>query len=599
MCLLLGPAVSRVWAQAAKPAPNFQGLPLDPSLAGNKRLVGDMEKRKFRVLKGQEPSGPEFERWYKQYFFPSFSQPTDLDQLPAKRETLRKDLAGASSKNVHKQITDWTLLYMRGMATTQRFNLHPAVRYNAMLMIGDLNAEERSFNVKVPKPLPQALDILAAEATGNASDAVRMAAMLGLLRHARLDWANTTRIPSAKRSAIAQNMLSLLNQTEPPAGRSPEGHVWMQRRAIEVLAALGLMGILPPVNQAVDQVLADGVAPVSLRCTAADAYGQMNMKTTNRPSVDPEDASRKLGGFAVYICQREVDRMEEQQKIDRVKKATSGGMGYGMGGSGYPGMEGSGYPGMEGSGYPGMDGSGYPGMPGGPGSPGMMPGMPGMEGGDYSEMEDGGYPGMMGGSGDGMYGMGTMKPKDPRLDEARRRLKYQLVCVQRGLDGITELAADQPQAASVKKVADLFAEVMKATDPEEPTIDALMKGVRTAARDLEDETGVLGPPIEEEEEEEIDGSPIPSAPGPAPAGVPGKPAAPGPDAGPAPPAAPGTGPAKPAAPGSTPPAPAAPGSVPGKPAPGSAPGEPAAPGNVPAKPAAPGNAAPPSIPAKP
>ncbi|MFV1967011.1 MAG: hypothetical protein ACC628_16415, partial [Pirellulaceae bacterium] len=164
--------------------------------------------------------------------------------------------------------------------------------------------------------------------------------------------------------------------------------------------------------------------------------------------------------------------------------------------------------------------------------------------------EEGGYPGMD-------------VPKDPRLDEARRRLKYQLVCVQRGLKGMTDLATGQPQAAEVQKIAGLFGKVMEATDPpaEKPTLEALAKAVRSASRELEAVTGVLGP---REPEEEIDDSPVAIVPSPVPGKVPAKPVAPG--VVPSKPAAPGGASRKPAAPGGIPSKPVAPGGVPAKPA---------------------------------
>ena len=58
-------------------------------------------------------------------------------------------------------------------------NYHPAVRVNAMLMIGDLNRVEQP-----PTPLPEALTVMiAAVQSDQLSDAVRATAMVGIKRH--------------------------------------------------------------------------------------------------------------------------------------------------------------------------------------------------------------------------------------------------------------------------------------------------------------------------------------------------------------------------------------------------------------------------------
>ena len=56
---------------------------------------------------------------------------------------------------------------------------HPAVQVNAMLMIGELNSVEQP-----PTPLPEALDaMIAAVQDTKLSDAVRVAALVGIERH--------------------------------------------------------------------------------------------------------------------------------------------------------------------------------------------------------------------------------------------------------------------------------------------------------------------------------------------------------------------------------------------------------------------------------
>ena len=59
-----------------------------------------------------------------------------------------------------------------------------------------------------------------------------------MLRHVRLDRLNQN-IGVSDIVTIAGEAMKLLNQATPPANRSDAGHVWLQRRAIDVLAMIG------------------------------------------------------------------------------------------------------------------------------------------------------------------------------------------------------------------------------------------------------------------------------------------------------------------------------------------------------------------------
>ena len=199
--------------------------------------------------------------------------------------------------------------------------------------------------------------------------------------------------------------------------------------------------------------------------------------------------------------------------------------------------------------------------------------------------------GGMGGYGEEM----SLATDDPRLVLARRRLKYQLICVYDGLNGVLKIDAPSDQTGRRKKILDRFAAIMQATDlveleEDQPkSLDTFAKQVRSAMSELEAITG--GPPVEAEAE--VDEPAISAEPGI--------------DSGPAAPTAPVPGnvppsvPAATPAPGATPaPAPAAttpaPGATPASgatPAPGATPasGATPAPGSTPAPAGATGPAA--------
>lgn len=507
------------------PEPYFE-LPLDPSFLTrdpetDQWKVDDRKLKPLQALKNNVVLGnaslaensAAFDQWYTGYVFRSFSQLGQLSKLPQFRKEITDDLRKCRSKEVHDRLLERTMTYMTGFATTAKRNFHPAVRFNALLVIGDLNADEVSAQQRFPNPHPPALDLLISEyKRPNQTDAMKLAAMIGISRHVQFDWARpeANRIPADRRQEIMNLMLALANQAAPPEGKSPKGHAWMQRRALDILGALGVssQADVDKVNQTVLTIVKNPDADMSLRITAAGTLGRLNDKSKSKPKLDVPKESLHVAALLMQACNRD---LADIAKL--VKSKQPGGMGAygGMSSSGMPGMSmpgmgmsgsGSGYPGMSmpGMSMPGMgmSGSGMSssGMPGmsmpGMGMPGM--GMPGMaeEGSLEGESETG--TGMMGsGMGMGMSSMGMMSggPVDPYVELFRRRIKYEIVTVMNGLSGLRRLMPDAPPAAGKKAtnpVDDMLTAakaVLTATDPQQPTLPGLYRSVKDSLKDLE------------------------------------------------------------------------------------------------------------------
>jgi hypothetical protein len=390
-------------------------------------------------------------------------------------------------------------------------------------------------------------------------DYLRMAAFVGILRHAKLDlYRKTNKIPLSTRTNLIAALMTTVNQKTPPdtIKRSEAGHVWMRRRAIEIVGILGGLEMASgdTTNSVLQSIVADRDEAPSLRCTAA-ATLRLTSKTAK---IDSLVATEKLGELATQICRRELAWID----AELAKRPKAAGVEDGLGGmGGFSGMSGmgrmSGMGGMSGGedgegGFGGEEDEGGFGGLGGLGGLGGRPGMGGAFGGS----------GAMGGFG----GESSDTTKDPRVDLARRRLKYQLICVDVGLSGVGKIdTKSSDEATKREKILERFAAIMKATDlvdleADQPkSLDTLAKQVRSAMNELEAITG--GPPPEPEaeiEEPEISAEPsLDSGPAAGP-GTAAKLDA-GPEAGPTvtpAPADPAPAPADatPAPPGDTPPA---------------------------------------------
>jgi hypothetical protein len=502
-------------AQAAGAAPQYQWDTIAPEYADAKALVkpkGD----KDAVMTGRDSfssSRALLESWYRSYLFPSMATPDQLGELYEKRESLAKDMEMAAERAepaVHQYLLDLAYEEATRRATG---NYHPFVRYNAMLIIGNLNQTEASLVNGVRYPavrLPKALDFLVDEFTKpDQIDVVKLAAMIGIQRHfflVRYRPADQP-IPDARKAEIAGLLKALLDEKTVPAGRSPGMHVWLRRTAADVLGTLGSVGDNHAIFDSLARVVSDADEPLSLRCVAAQAVG--NLIYTDVTGIDALATARQLGALAAFACRQEDTRAkEEQEALEEELLRMARGPSYpGMGGGGYPGMGSGGGPGMPGGGMgmpgggPGMPGGGMgmpgggmgmpgsgPGMPGSgtgmgaptgmPGGAGGMPGsgtgmgamtgmpggaaggMPGMgdKGGSGGSMMGGGYPGYGGYPGMRSRTKPASDETDQLVERIRRRLKYPLNCTLIGVRGAEQKSVTPGAAAALGSIAKLAAD---------------------------------------------------------------------------------------------------------------------------------------------
>jgi hypothetical protein len=428
--------------------------------------------------------------WYDLYFIPTMTQLDALDKLPAKRGELLNDLKNTRTDATHGAILDIIYTGVKKITaktvTSQGGNevlLHPAVRYNAMLLLGDLNGKELKGSQRLPYPYTPAFNFLVRTAFLDKTqpDYLRMAALVGIMRHAKLDLPRKpSQITAKQRTKLIEFLMMTVNQKTPPETikRTAAGHVWMRRRSIEIIGILGGLQLPAGGKQTsaiLQQIVADTNEASSLRCTAAATL----RLTSDKAQFDSLAATKTLGLFATQICRRELAWIDtELAKKPKVANGNEG-FGGGLGGMGEGDEE-------EGYGEGGLGGLG--------GARGMSAPSMGM-GGMGS--------GMMG---QGMGGFGGELAKDPRLDIARRRLKYQLVCVDDGLTGVVKVKTSDADSVERKKILDRFAAILKATDlvdleeGQTKSLDTLAKRVRHAMSELEAITG--GPPVDPEAEVE-------------------------------------------------------------------------------------------------
>jgi hypothetical protein len=463
-------------------------------LVENKIAQGQWRSKILGVHQGRTPySGDivrDFSAYYRRFYFPMMTRTSeeDLKGLADERNRfLRDHLENSRSKEAHDVLT---ALALTELTNVVRGNFHPAVRYNAMLIISSLNDQElvRGSTPRAPEPMMRALPVIREEfVRPENSDAIKLAALIGLSRHLEMENLKPQgrqAVSPDLSATIVADLLALTQAKDPPDGRETTGHEWMRRRAVEALGYAAAKRPDPAVADALTKMLRDDSEPLALRCAVAAALGKVQYQAPVR--VDPAATAKELGYLAMVVCDRELTRLDTMKKIEQDRKSKMGAMG------GYGGMPGGGYGGMPGGdGYdpgssydPGYYDSGGEGSGGYPsGMPGGMPGgTPGSQG-PRPRPQPGGVAGGPGGMpGYGMPGMGMMAqdPKAYRFDYARRRIRHQLYAIQLGLTGGDDIApprsGQQPQAQEFKNGGVIM--VATAASPERQTVERVYASVR-------------------------------------------------------------------------------------------------------------------------
>lgn len=248
----------------------------------------------------------DFDNYYD-LVLEKFVHPDGDAQIAITRETLKKNLetAGkAPSQVAHARLATLLLQRMPPLfqdAQQYRDEQHARlVRGNAMLVISELNSVEPQGN-QPATPLPEALPLLiSAFNDANYSDALRIFAQVGILRHAEYGIADPNRL-----TQVQDAMLTMLATAQPPAGWSEDSLLWSQLRASDILGALKLPGAgddSAAVVQALSQVVQNASAPLLLRGAAAKSLGQINYQSAG--AVNYSRLAQLLADLSVEVVRK-------------------------------------------------------------------------------------------------------------------------------------------------------------------------------------------------------------------------------------------------------------------------------------------------------
>jgi len=285
----------------------------------------DLRKEKVNVqniLRAGKAAGAEqkaiIENYYRKYFFPRWTDPAVANQLPNLRKDLRNDFVLArpdqgagKTGEAHSQLSGIALELLKKMATE---NQPPVARVNAALMLGELNSAEAGKPGEKPVPSQQAGELLKDFLKSDEMpEAVRVAALVGLQRHADLD-AFKNADDRKEMTAIALKIL----EGGGPKETVTDGGAWMRSQASDLLATLGSPGSQGEVAAALGKVVANGNLPLATRAAAARALGRLNYKGGGAVEMPPLEAA--IRRMAYSACRRAKDEAEQMKPFSAVSR---------------------------------------------------------------------------------------------------------------------------------------------------------------------------------------------------------------------------------------------------------------------------------------
>jgi hypothetical protein len=317
--------------RALKPTPIAEARALTGRVSTILRGAGNPSAEDLKVL----------DDYFNRYFFSSmtvYEPPEVLGQLGTSREWLfTRYINIAKSQGARDHLTSITLKAMTAIA---KGGYHPAVRYNAALIIGQLDQTPGA-------PLPAATEILVSLLENDefskvpAPTALKVAAIIGLQR--RVDGLEPA---MAERVSKAATAIALRKET--PDDATPEVYGWVRKNAAKLLTALVAKGMTPAVHQTMVTLISDKTIDLDDRCNIAQLLKPDMYKTAE--GLDLDAMTVALGDLAKQVLTLEA---KDAKKYEEEFYSGGGGFDPGAGGGAGMPMGRGGERGMMGGGFGG------------------------------------------------------------------------------------------------------------------------------------------------------------------------------------------------------------------------------------------------------
>jgi hypothetical protein len=273
----------------------------------------------------------KIDEYFDKFYFPDMTgtSPEELGRLGDSRYKLFKDYLWESTDAAFQQtLTNKAFTAMINVLKPQNPPYHPAVRFNAVLVIGMLDRQYGVEGSRPSEPLPQATKALVAiidSATVKEifSPAVILGAVIGLERHAQLRQS----LAADDVAKMTAALLKLINHEKPIQDMDPAAYAWLRLRAASALSHLRTVGPDNNFHNAIVK-LAGELKSMDDRCEAAALLARTDYKQVK---LEDPAASEPLLKLARDLAAEEAKRAKDFQQEEVGLGGVGGGAGIGRG----------------------------------------------------------------------------------------------------------------------------------------------------------------------------------------------------------------------------------------------------------------------------
>ena len=323
------------WLLVSSAAPLAVAQQYETKPVDNKaRLLGPTAQNCVKVPARYATDKDRFIEYFQKYFFPALTryEPNDLAELGKMRdELLSRYLWASRDERLQSDLTELAFAELQPVGRSSKF--HPAVRYNAILILGMLDQTypiQGGPNQRPPVPLKQATAELTLIVDYAAQDKpvppfLVVGALIGLQRHALYH----DRLDRATVEAMSAAVLKLAAKDESLPEVDSKVAEWMRIQAATVLANLGSPGPNGEVLTVLTKTIAGETVPkmsLDARCQVAALLKQMKFEGAK---VDGQAMAEALLQLAMAVG----DSEGKQAKAFEDMQIPGGGFGGGYGGA--------------------------------------------------------------------------------------------------------------------------------------------------------------------------------------------------------------------------------------------------------------------------
>lgn len=292
--ILVGLFLSMTFGPIAANAQNYRSDQVDASL----RSRGTIMSRYVKNPTGDPADAEQFKRYFTQYFFPAMTQPTPegLELIgPMRSDLFRKYITvstGATQRFLGDAAYNWARAKVAGP-------YHPAVRYNALLILGRIDNEYVGPGVATPTPKPEANSmlytigdrVLKSDDQDRYPQYLLVGSLIGMERHARY----LSKLPNQQKSQTVR-LLGTTLMNGPKGNYEPEIRDWIFLKAAQGLA--NTKNSSPAILRAITKRVADETVGLDARVEMAALLKDLEPKA-GTPGTDVITAAIKELAFDI------------------------------------------------------------------------------------------------------------------------------------------------------------------------------------------------------------------------------------------------------------------------------------------------------------